>query len=47
MLRKKVRLGEKPAGVSLSMIGDIDTANRAAKELFFRRWLDKREAVVR
>lgn len=47
MVRKKVTLGEKPAGVNPSTIEDLETANRAAKELFFRRWLDKQEAVIR
>jgi predicted metalloprotease with PDZ domain len=47
IVRKKVTLGEKPAGVNPSTIEDLEAANRAAKELFFRRWLDKQEAVVR
>lgn len=44
---KKVTLGEKPAGVNPSSIEDLDAANQAARELFFRRWLDKQEAVPR
>lgn len=44
---RKVTLGEKPAGVNPSAIEDLEAANHAAKELFFRRWLDKQEAVPR
>lgn len=47
LVSKKVTLGEKPAGVNPSTIDDLEAANRAAKELFFRRWLDKQEAVPR
>jgi len=44
---KKVTLGEKPVGVNPSSVEDLEAANRGAKELFFRRWLDKQEAVPR
>ena len=47
VVAKRVTLGEKPVGVNPSTIEDLEAANHAAKELFFRRWLDKQEAVPR
>ena len=47
VVERKVALGEKPTGVNPSAIEDLEAANHAAKELFFRRWLDKQEAVPR
>lgn len=47
VVERKVTLGEKPTGVNPSAIEDLEAANHAAKELFFRRWLDKQEAMPR
>lgn len=47
IVSRAVTLGEKPAGVNPSTIEDLEAANHAAKELFFRRWLDKQRTVPR